>query len=652
MAADDEQSPRPASGIDPDPIGDTLGGRFEVREVIGAGAFAVTYRGWDLRLNRAIAIKVLRNTHAIDPSFVQRFEREARTAAAVTQGNVVDIYDFGRQDDLLYIVMQYVKGEDLKHLITREGPLPQRQAAEIALQVLAGLAAIHAAGIIHRDIKPQNVLIGRDGVAKVTDFGIAQVMDESGLTTAGTTVGTAMYMAPEQAEAGPLVEATDLYAVGIVLYEMLTGRLPFEAPTMIALMLAHIRIPADPPSARAPSLDISPELDAVVMRALEKRPHHRYADAPAMARALTAAIARLPITLERAPAAAATGQDTIRTAAQPARPATNAWPPPVAVASPAAPMVAMRRRPHSQRRLVVPLTLLLLLFAGVVGTAMWLQTLGDDGDNETPDAELPGLVADLGPTATEAAVTETPAPTETPVPTATSEPTDTPEPTATDEPTPEPTETPAPTPTDTPDPTNTPAPLPTNTPGPAEEEEPLIVPREPTAGNVGDTGAVEVADSAAGNEESGTATFDFAASDWQGAHYQETGNGQPWAGVYAQSTGLGRATLSFEVAGTPASDTFTLSVEGMTSENWPELPIEVLINDQQVFAGASPFETWNGVDGQQPWTTVRVELPTSVLEQGTNSITFVNGVSEGQFSLPPYILLAGGSLTIEYGPGG
>lgn len=274
----------------PDPVGETLGDRYLVEQEIGSGAFSITYRGRDDRLGRTVAIKVLRPTYALDPTYVQRFEREARTAASISQGNVVDVYDFGRHGELLYIVMQYVEGEDLKHLILREGPLPPRRAVEISRQVLAGLAAIHHAGIIHRDIKPQNVLIGNDGIARVTDFGVAHVTIDAGLTTAGTTVGTASYMAPEQAQAEALTEATDLYAVGVVLYEMLTGRLPFEAPTAIALMLAHIRDQPVPPSHRAPDRPIPASLDAVVMRALAKPPEDRYRDSAAMARALSSSL--------------------------------------------------------------------------------------------------------------------------------------------------------------------------------------------------------------------------------------------------------------------------------------------------------------------------------------------------------------------------
>jgi serine/threonine protein kinase len=668
---DDTGSSRPEHAEMRDPIGEILGGRFEVQQEIGTGAFAITYQGRDLRLGRTVAIKVLRQTFATNPIFVQRFEREALAAASVAQANVVDVYDFGQHDDLLYIVMQYINGEDLKHLIAREGPLPQRRAVEITLQMLAGLAAIHEAGIIHRDIKPQNVMIGRDGIARVTDFGIAHVAVEAGLTTVGTTVGTASYMAPEQAQASTLVKATDLYSVGIVLYEMLTARLPFEAPTMIGLMLAHIQTRPVPPSSRAPAQRIAPELDAVVMRALAKRPEDRFADAPAMASALAAAIGRVPPGEE--PTRLVPVADTEPTGAtpQPAWPVASTWPAAAKPSDQRVPSLAMSRRPARRwdRALTVAL-LLLLLLGGVLGGAALLPDWGD-GDDE-PDDGSRELVADLNPTPT-AAEQVVPTPTEPPVPTNTPAPTPT-EPPPTETPTPPPTKTPEPVPTDTPvpTPTETPQPVPTDTPAPVPTEPPVEI-EEAGVGDeadetfiasgdeadepdeTGDGEEIEAADLSGGDEntaiekqgESGTRTLSFAASDWQGAYFQETGNLQPWSAVYAQSTTFGTATLRFTVDGEPATETFNLTVEGMTSENWTEMPISISVNGQEVYRENSPFPTWNGVDGQQPWATASFDLPTSVLQPGENTVTFTNLMVEGEFSRPPYILLADGTLTIE-----
>ncbi len=658
-------SPRPDRGSKRHPIGEIFGNRYEVREDIGSGAFAVTYRGWDLRLERAVAIKVLRDTYASEPTPVQRFEREARAAASVSQGNVVDVYDFGRQDDRLYIVMQYVKGEDLKHLITREGPLPPGRAANITIQILAGLAAIHEAGIIHRDIKPQNVLIGPDDIARVTDFGIAHVTVEAGLTTAGTTFGTATYMAPEQAEAGPLVQATDLYSVGIVLYEMLTARLPFEAPTMIALILAHIHTIPSPPSVRTPAQRITPELDAVVMRALEKHPDDRFRDAPAMAQALSAAMARRPPGAEPAPLMTTGDEQTIRTTPRRARRAADIRPPSTARKNARmSPPSKAPRRTALLGRWMAPFVLLLLMLAGIAGGGAYLLSR-DDGDDPSGD-DLREIVANLtvSPTPTEQATeapTETPvatdAPTETPVPT--EPPTNTPAPTATPTETPEPTAVPTATPPPTLAPTDPPAPTPTDTPEQLPTETPpLIVPRssdvESDEGSTvgSDQSGDDGISSGSDTEGPGTVTLDFTASDWQGAYFQETGNMRAWSGVYALSTGYGSGSLGFNLDGTPASDTFSLTVDGMTSENWSEVPMSLLINGEEVYEGTSPFPTWNGVEGEQPWATVNVELPTSVLQQGENTVTFVNGVEQGDFSRPPYILLAGGTLTIELVSGG
>jgi serine/threonine-protein kinase len=656
MPEDDARNQRLEHGLVRDPIGEILANRYRVREVIGSGAFAVTYRGWDLRLDRAVAIKILRDTYAINPTFVQRFEREARAAAAVSQGNVVDIYDFGHQDNLFYIVMQYVKGEDLKQLINRQGPLPQRLAAEITQQMLAGLGAIHAAGIIHRDIKPQNVLIGQDGIARVTDFGIAYVSVESGLTTVGTTVGTAMYMAPEQAEAGTLVPATDLYSVGIVLYEMLSGQLPFEAPTTIALALAHIQTPPVPPSERAPGLRIAPEFDDVVMRAMAKRPEERPADAPAMARALSAALSRLPGAAQTGPLVSPRQDDTIRTTPPRSPRPSQARPPGPSSAAP--PAIAMRQGNGTRQRRVALLVLFLILLAGVVGGGAVYRNLTNTDD--PPDDDVRAIVAELelSPMATEQATevpTERPSPTESPaktvVPTSTATPSPTAEPT--DTPVPTPTMTPEPTATDSPVPTSTstPEPPPTDTPEPVPTEAPpMIVPRDATVGSDNDDGSG--IGTFTGQEGSGSATLTFTASDWDGPYFQETGNLQPWSAIYAQGTGYDAGSLRFELEGTPLSDTFNLSLDGMTSENWPEVPMAVLVNGEAVYEGASPFDTWNGIEGEQPWTTVSVDLPTSVLQQGENTVTFVNLVDEGEFSRPPYILLAGGELTIELQPAG
>jgi serine/threonine protein kinase/outer membrane biosynthesis protein TonB len=647
-----------------------LGGRYEVQEEIGSGAFSITYRGLDKRLGRTVAIKILRREYALDPTYIQRFEREARAAAAVSHQNVVDVYDYGQHGELLYIVMQYVEGEDLKHLITREGPLPPRRAARIARDVLAGLAAIHEAGIIHRDIKPQNVLIGLHGVARVADFGIAHGLEDGGLTSVGTTMGSASYMAPEQAQAGDLTAATDLYAVGVVLYEMLTSQLPFNAPTAVGLMIAHIQASPLPPSQAAPAQQIPPALDRLVMRALEKQPQDRFASATAMRRELAVAMDASEAHSMATQTAMAAGSPTValpelhvrdmRQSSTPIRPRSGG-------------KVGTDRR--WVRPLLFALLPLLLLGGALAGT--W-SVLNDDEDTEM-DFDGAPLVAISSPAAPEdlSTATETMLPGDVAVTAAETEVEATEAPTVTLAPTLVPTDTPEPT--DAPIPTDTPVPTPTETlaPTPTPESrlpagEP-IRPIEPVGAPVGESeDAVEdeaqlalvdeqgntqqiqrigagdnpptVSEDAVSTQEQ---TLNFAASDWQGAYYQSTGNLQPWSALYAQSAGYGAGTIRLNLQGDPTSGTATLTVQGMTSENWSSLPMAIRVNGQEVFSGNSPFATWNGVDGQQPWTSVSFDLPADTLQQGENTITFVNRVEQGAFSLPPYILLAEGTLTVD-----
>jgi eukaryotic-like serine/threonine-protein kinase len=458
-----------------------LADRFRVLEEIGAGASAITYRGWDERLERPVAIKILRSGFAFDPTYVRRFQIEARAAASVSHGNVVDVYDFGQQDDALYIVMQFIDGEDLKHLIVREGALPADRVREIIGQVLDGLRAIHAAGIVHRDIKPQNVLIGRDGIARVTDFGVAQVAEDSGMTTAGTTVGTAAYMAPEQAQAGRISEATDLYAVGVMMYEMLTGFLPFNAPTAVAMMLLHIQDPPVAPSQRLPGRGIPRSLDGVVMQALAKNPADRFNSALAMKQAVQgrsqASYGNSQATVEMP--AASSQSTTMMARPQPGpRPA---MPPRTA---PAAPPRSMEREGAGMRSALGGLFLVALLALGAM--AVW-YFYDDWRSNQGSDDPPTATVMVEAPVVTETVpATEEPTPAPTPEPTvppteeqpALIEPID---PTAAIEPTAEPSPTAEPLPTATTEPSPTPSPTDEPLPTPTEEP-PLIEPIDPTQG--------------------------------------------------------------------------------------------------------------------------------------------------------------------------
>ena len=267
--------------------GDLIDDRYELGRQLGAGGMARVYLGHDRLLDRKVAVKVLSEPYASDPSFVERFRREASAAAGLNHPNIVAVYDRGEADGSYYIVMEYLSGPDLKQVIRSRAPLPPLEAIDDAQQILAALGAAHRRDVIHRDVKPQNVLVAEDGHLKVTDFGIARAGAESDMTEAGSVIGTAQYLSPEQARGDEVTAASDCYAVGIVLYEMLTGRVPFDGGPPVAVAMKQITDPPVSPRIVEPS--IPPELEAVVMRSLAKRPSERYRTAEEMSRALAEA---------------------------------------------------------------------------------------------------------------------------------------------------------------------------------------------------------------------------------------------------------------------------------------------------------------------------------------------------------------------------
>lgn len=434
LPEDNRTQPTPAVSAYPRLLAD----RYDVIEVVGSGASAVTWRGHDRRLGRQVAIKILRRDGEQDAAYVQRFEREVRASASVSSGHVVQVYDVGQQDGWLYLIMQFVDGEDLKYLIARRGPLPAGEARDITRQILDGLAAIHRAGILHRDIKPQNVLVDRGGVVRVADFGIAQTAADSGLTMAGTAIGTAAYMAPEQAQAGHLSEAMDIYAVGVVLSEMLTGVVPFERPTAMATMLAHVQEQPLAPSRRAPQRHIPPGLDAVVLRAMAKDPRERFRSAAAMAKALDEDFSDPGAAARSAPALS--GRDQTQVAPAVARSQGRPAAAQASVAQP--PRRETGRRPAGSvgGGLLNAVLVLLLLAMTVVAAYTYYEYTSDRNDGSDSSSTAP--VEQVTPT-------EAPASTEPPVivppaeePELTDAPEPTPEPTVEPEPTIEPTEVP------------------------------------------------------------------------------------------------------------------------------------------------------------------------------------------------------------------
>jgi eukaryotic-like serine/threonine-protein kinase len=271
--------------------GDLLGGRYELGRQLGAGGMARVYLAHDRVLDRRVAVKVLSEPYASDPQFVERFRREASAAAGLNHPNIVAVYDRGEADGSYFIVMEYLAGPDLKQVIRRRAPIGPLEAIDSAQQILAALGAAHRRDLVHRDVKPQNVMVAEDGHLKVTDFGIARAGAEADMTEAGSVIGTAQYLSPEQASGGEVTPASDCYAVGIVLYEMLTGRVPFDGGAPVAVAMKQVSDPPQPPSEVEPT--VPPALERVVMRALAKRPSERYRTAQDFSRALEEARAEV-----------------------------------------------------------------------------------------------------------------------------------------------------------------------------------------------------------------------------------------------------------------------------------------------------------------------------------------------------------------------
>ncbi|MDF2628899.1 MAG: serine/threonine protein kinase [Symbiobacteriaceae bacterium] len=261
-------------------IGKVFANRYRIEERIGGGGMSLVYRAYDQQLDRAVAVKVLRGQFGSDEDFVRRFRREAQNAASLSHPNVVQIYDVGRDDEQYFIVMELVEGQTLKELINAQGPLPIAEASRIAMEILAALSHAHNNRIVHRDIKPHNILIARDGRVKVTDFGIARATTTDTVTHTGSIMGSAHYFSPEQANGLPTDEKSDIYSTGIVLYEMVTAAVPFQGDSPISVALKHIRDRVVPPSSR--NSEVPAELDVIILRALEKEQEDRYPSADAM----------------------------------------------------------------------------------------------------------------------------------------------------------------------------------------------------------------------------------------------------------------------------------------------------------------------------------------------------------------------------------
>ena len=354
-----------------------LSDRYQVEARIGAGGMAEVYRGFDPVLNRTVAIKVLLPQMARDTSFVERFRREAQAAARLNQSNIVGVYDTGSDDGTQYIVMEFIEGRTLaEFMATGRRPTPV-QAAEIAQKICAAIAAAHAQGVIHRDIKPGNVMITREGVIKVMDFGIARVLGPETAPQTSAVLGTASYLSPEQAQGGPVDARTDIYSLGAVLYELLTGRPPFTGDTPVAVAYKQVNETPAVPSSLNP--DVPARLDAVVMKALSKNPSNRYQTADEFSADLARVIAGQEV--EATPLMPAGGGDATQVISRPSS-QTAVLPPP-------------EEPKGSGRKVWLGILIGLLLFALLAGGGYLLvDSLTGDDSGGTVTVIVPNVVGE------------------------------------------------------------------------------------------------------------------------------------------------------------------------------------------------------------------------------------------------------------------
>src|SRR5256886_48552 len=335
-------------------------GRYRILRKLGTGGMANVYLAEDEVLGRRVAIKILNDRHAGDDQFVERFRREAKNAASLSHPNIVSIYDRGEAEGTYYIAMEYLDGRSLKELIVARGPAPIHLAVDYARQILAAIRFAHRHGIVHRDIKPHNVLVDGEGRLKVTDFGIARA-GVSQMTEAGSIIGTAQYLSPEQAKGSPVDQTSDLYSVGVVLYELLTGVVPFSGDTPVEIAMKHLSSVPEPPSAKR--ADVPRDLDMVVMRALAKEPSERYHSAEEMdadLRRVSRGVAISPATEEAATAIISRPPPTAVTEVTPR--------PPV----PYAPTAAYYDYEEPPRRALWPWLLAMLFVLAAIGGGYFL----------------------------------------------------------------------------------------------------------------------------------------------------------------------------------------------------------------------------------------------------------------------------------------
>ncbi len=651
-----------------------LAGRYRLLQKVGEGGAAEVFRARDERLDRIVAIKLLRPQFMSDPQSRTRFVAEARAAAGLMHPGIVDVYDFGEAPGgTMFMSMRYIEGQDLKEILVKRGRLSPAEAIDTAVQVCHALSVAHANDLIHRDVKPQNIMIDRGGVVRLTDFGVVKALSGPALTQAGMTFGTAAYLSPEQATGAAISPASDIYALGCVIYEMLAGTPPFVGDNPAVVAYKQVWDQPRPLHDLVP--DVPPSLEAVVMRCLNKDPNRRYPTTEMLAADLEKLSAASnqptqavklgpagvpvadgqtgPISLsERSQAipmpsppgegqegvppvrvqttaygvvgaAAIPQQETVHMAVRPAAPAAYAGPARQAVA----PTINVNRRRGIGW---VPMAIVALIGLGLCGFAAYqgrnLAGFAGLGGNVTPSAATPterveahvptptqlggGIAFGGQPTATPAlAATDTPVP--PPPPTDTPLPQDTATPQDTD--TPEPTETPQP-------------PLPTVTAAPE-----VTTPPEPTG-----TPEVQLPPPEGGN------SINLDDTQFSGGYARSDGHyhGRTARWVYGQGTQYSAMTAHFKMRGEPGGSA-SLTVVGVDSEDPPKTPIRITINGVVIYEGPDPLpnDLRTGPNGPGNWGTYTWQFDPTILHKGDNTLSIINLDPSDKVNYPLFFML-------------
>jgi beta-lactam-binding protein with PASTA domain len=377
-------------------IDQVFDGRYRVVRKLGTGGMANVYLAEDQELGRSVAIKMLDERHAQDEQFVERFRREAKNAAGLSHPNIVSIYDRGQAEGTYYIAMEYLEGRTLKELLVTRGPTPLAVAIDYARQILSALGFAHRHGIVHRDIKPHNVVVAPDGRLKVTDFGIAR-SGTSQMTETGSIIGTAQYLSPEQAKGAPVTPASDIYSVGIVLYEMITGSVPFTGDTPLEIAMKHLSTTPLPPSETRP--DVPHELDSIVLRALAKNPEDRYQSSDEMDADLARASRGQAVAPETEEAATqvlrGAGAATLTTAPTAITRRVTVVPPATGPPPPYSRPTGFYEYDEPRRRSFWPWLLAMLLVAAAIVAGWYVYTKIQDQLNQTKPVSVPLVVGSV-----------------------------------------------------------------------------------------------------------------------------------------------------------------------------------------------------------------------------------------------------------------